>query len=67
MQVNLKWQKTDQLLPVCGEGEQKGVEGRDYPGHKQTFGMMHMFTDLIVVMVSQMHTRQIYQIIHFKC
>lgn len=50
MQIDLEWQKTDQLLPVAEAGEQEGVEGRDYPGHKKTFGMIDLFTVLSVVM-----------------
>ena len=38
VQIDLKWQKMDQLLP--GSGEWEGVEGRDNPGQKEIWGMI---------------------------
>ena len=56
MHFDLKWQKTDHLLPGGGAGEQECAEGKDYSGHMEAFGMIDMLTILIVLMVSWMHT-----------
>lgn len=57
MQIDLKSQKRDQLLPAGGRGKWEGMEGRGYSGLKETFGKIDMFTTPIVV-VSRMHTCQ---------
>lgn len=48
--------ENSQLLPGGGAGEQESVEGKDYSGHMEAFGMIDMLTILIVLMVSWMHT-----------